>query len=74
MLLAQRSDVFDQIEGHLVSNSRLVRWKLRYILLAQRSDVFLNQTDGHLVSNSRDVEINVHLVGSEVRCCCPRSG
>ena len=52
----------------------LVTWKLRYIMLAQRSDVVLNQTDGRLVSKSREVEIKVHLVGSEVRCCCPRSG
>ena len=41
--------------------------------LAQRSDVLPDQTDGHLVVvNSREVEIKVHVVGTEVRYS-PRS-
>ena len=51
----------------------LVRWKLRYMLLAQRSDVVLRQVHFHLVVvNSREVKIKVHVVGTEVRYS-PRS-
>ena len=43
------------------------------MLLAQRSDIVPDQIDGHLVVSSREVEIKVHVVGTEVRCC-PQAG
>ena len=44
------------------------------MLLAQSSGVVVfDQIDDHLVVRSREVEIKVHVVGTEVRCCCPRS-